>query len=120
MKRVLTGIAAALLLLISGSGVARGEEGARVEMGIKLWLNNWHHSDPGVENIRSDFATLLGPAIEAKFGDHLIAEASFLFSVSDYTFSNSNTINDGRQDADIAIGYLIVPNFGVLAGYKNT
>ncbi|MGE5808253.1 MAG: outer membrane beta-barrel protein [Nitrospirota bacterium] len=121
MKRVLMGIAAILLLLISGSGAARGEEGARVEMGIKMWLNNWRHNDPRLaENIKSDYAALLGPAIEAKFGDRLIAEASFLFSVTDYTFSNSNTINDGRQDVDIAIGYLIVPNFGVLAGYKDT
>jgi outer membrane protein with beta-barrel domain len=120
MRRVLMGIAAAVLL-VAGSGIARSEEGARVEMGVKMWLNNWRHSDPRLgENIRSDIAMLLGPAIEAKFGDHLIAEASFLFSVTDYTFSNSNTINDGRQDADIAIGYLIVPRFGVLAGYKNT
>jgi outer membrane protein with beta-barrel domain len=120
MRRILMGIAAAMLL-IAGNGVARAEEGAtRVEMGIKLWLNNWRHDNPGVENIRSDTATLLGPAIEAKFSDRMIAEASFLFSVTDYTFSNSNTINDGRQDADIAIGYLIVPNFGVLAGYKDT
>jgi hypothetical protein len=119
MKRVLIEIAA-VLLLVAGSGPVQAEEGARVEMGIKTWLNNWHHDSPGVENIRSDAAMLLGPAIEAKLDGNIIAEASFLFSVSDYTFTDSNTLNDERQDVDVAIGYLIVPQFGVLAGYKNS
>jgi hypothetical protein len=42
--------------------------------------------------------------------------------VSDYTFSDNfgTVFNDERQDAKVSIGYMIVPGFGVLAGYKNS
>jgi len=117
MKRILIEIAAALLL-ITGSGVARAEEGAGVEVGIKMWVNDWTRDDPIFGSTTSDTTVLLGPAIEAKFGDHVFAEASFLFSTADYDFPDRTRID--RQDLELAIGYMIVPGFGVLAGYKNS
>jgi hypothetical protein len=118
IKRILTEIAA-VLLLITGTGAARAEEGAKPSMGIKTWLNKWTQHAPSAESITSNSIMLLGPAIEMKLGDHIYVEASYVFSVSDYTFSNSNIVHNGRQDADLVFTYMPVPEFGILVGYKN-
>ncbi len=120
MKRILIGVFSALLL-VAGSGAASAETGKGVEAGVKMWINDWTHEVPGAGSITSDTTVLLGPAIEVKFPNHVFVDASYLFSVSDYTFSDSfgTVFNDERQDANLAIGYMIVPEFGVLAGYKN-
>jgi hypothetical protein len=52
--------------------------------------------------------------------NNFFVEGTYLFSLSDYTFSSYTIYNDERQDARVAIGYMIVPEFGVLAGYKNS
>jgi len=121
MKRILIGVAAALLL-IAGSGAVRAEESNWVEAGVKWWVNDWTHDDPRFGSITSDTTVLFGPEIKVKFPNHVFVEASYLFSLSDYTFSDNfnTTFNDDRQDANVAIGYMIVPEFGVLAGYKNS
>ncbi len=117
MKRIIIGVAAALLM-IAGSAAASAQEGTGVEVGLKMWFNDWTHDVPGFPSITSDNTVLLGPAIEAKFGDYFFAEASFLFSTADYDFSDGTRID--RQDVNLAIGYMIIPGFGVLAGYKNS
>ena len=128
MKRILIGVVSALLLVL-GSGVARAETGKGVEAGFMMWVNEWTQDVPtrivgGVlrpgGSITSDAAVLFGPVIEAKFPNHVFVDASYLFSLSDYTFSSDIIYNDSRQDAKVAIGYMIVPEFGVLAGYKNS
>jgi hypothetical protein len=121
MKRILIGIVSALLL-VAGSGAAGAEVGTGVEAGVQMWINDWTHDDPLAGSITSDATVLLGPAIKVKFPNHVFVEASYLFSVSDYTFSDNfgTVFNDERQDAKLAIGYMIVPEFGVLAGYKNS
>ena len=120
MKRILIG-AVAVLLLIAANGVALAQERTEVEVGVKFWFNDWTQDAPG-SSITSDTATLFGPTIEVKFPNYVFVEASYLVSVSDYTFTDSfgNTDNIERQDLDAAIGYMIVPGFGVLAGYKDS
>jgi hypothetical protein len=118
MKRIL--IAAVTTLLLAGSGVAHAASGKGVEAGVQMWINEWTHDVPGVGSITSDSAVLFGPAIDVKFPNNAFFDASYLFSVSDYTFSNDTIYNDERQDANVAIGYMIIPEFGVLAGYKNS
>ncbi len=118
MKHILMGVIVAMLVL--GSGAARAEAGKGVEAGVRMWINDWTHDVPGVGSITSDSTVLFGPVIKVKFPNHVFVDASYLFSVSDYTFSSDIIYNDDRQDADVAIGYLIVPEFGVMAGYKNT
>jgi hypothetical protein len=117
MKRILIEMAAALLL-IAGAGAGRAE-GAGIEVGIKMWVNDWTQDVPGFGSITSDSTVLLGPAIAAKFGDRVFGEASFLFSTADYTF-NATATNIERRDVDLAIGYMVVPGFGLSAGYKNS
>ncbi len=117
MKRILIEIAAAMLLIM-GAGAGRAE-GAGVEVGIKMWINDWTQDVPGFGSITSDSAVLLGPAIAVKPGDRVFGEASFLFSTSDYTF-NATATNIERQDVDLTIGYMVIPEFGVSAGYKNS
>ena len=119
MKRLLRS-ALAVLLLFLASGAAQAEAGERVEAGVLMWFNQWTHDVPGAGSITSDSTVLFGPAIEVKFPNHVFMDASYLFSLSDYTFSYGAIYNDDRQDANIAIGYMIVPEFGVLAGYKNS
>jgi len=130
MRRILIGVTAALLL-IAGSGAVHAEDGNRVEAGVKWWVNDWTHDVPtrivGGQfvpggSITSDTTVLFGPEIKVKFPNHVFVQASYLFSLSDYTFSDNfnTTFNDSRQDVDVAIGYMIVPEFGVLAGYKNS
>ena len=118
MKRILRGALAALLL-VAVSGAAHAEE-SRVEAGVLMWVNQWTQDVPGAGSITSDSTVLFGPAIEVKFPNHVFVDASYLFSLSDYTFSSGAVFNDERQDTDVAIGYMIVPEFGVLAGYKNS
>ncbi|HUI45071.1 MAG TPA: outer membrane beta-barrel protein [Nitrospirota bacterium] len=120
MKRVLIVIMAALLL-IACSGQARAEDGTGVSVGIKMWLNQWTQERPGFPSITSDTTLLLGPALEAKYQDQFFVEASYLVTPSDYTFSDVNpSFNVDREDIDAAVGYLVVPQFGILAGYRNT
>ncbi len=130
MKRILIGVVS-VLLLVAGSGAAGAETGKGVEAGVQMWFNDWTRDVPTrIEggtlipggSINSDTTVLLGPAIEVKFPNHVFVDASYLFSVSDYTFSDNfgTFANFERQDANLAIGYMIVPEFGVLAGYKNS
>lgn len=117
MKRILIGAVAALLL-IAGSGVARAQERTEVEVGVKFWFNDWTHDAPGFASITSDTTALFGPTIEAKFPNQVFVEGSYLVSTSDYDFPDGTRFD--RQDLELAIGYMIVPEFGVLTGYKNS
>jgi hypothetical protein len=118
MRRILMGIAAAMLL-IAGSGAAWAEEGAKVEMGLKMWLNQWSLDAPDAASTTSDATMLLGPTIDVKFNNPFFAEATYLFSTSDYRFSDP-TFRSDLQDLDLAVGYDIIPGFGLVAGYKNS
>jgi opacity protein-like surface antigen len=121
MKRMLIGVVS-VLLLVAGSGTTSAEERNGVEAGIRMWINDWTIDEPLAGSITSDTTVLLGPAIEVKFPNHVFLDASYLFSLSDYTFSDNVSFisNFERQDANLAIGYMIVPEFGLLAGYKNS
>jgi len=119
MKRIFIGAVAALLL-IAGSGAVHAEPGNGVEAGFQMWINDWTHYVPGAGSITSDYTVLIGPEVRVKFPNHAFVEASYLFSLSDYTFSSDRIYNDERQDANVSIGYMIIPEFGVLAGYKNS
>lgn len=119
MKRILLGVIS-VLLLVAGSGTARAGEDKGVEAGFKMWINDWTHDVPGAGSITSDTTVLFGPALEVKLPNHVFVEASYLFSLSDYTFLSDMIYNDERQDADVSIGYQIVPEFRVMAGYKKS
>ncbi len=117
MKRILIG-AVAVLLLIAGSASARAEERTGVNVGVTLWFNDWTHDVPGFPSITSDTTTLFGPTIEWKFPNQVFVEGAYLVSTADYEFSDGTRFD--RQDLELKIGYMIVPEFGVLAGYKNS
>jgi opacity protein-like surface antigen len=117
MKRSFSVIVFALLL-IAGVHPVHAADGTKIDAGIKMWLNNWHRDQPGFTGISSDSTMLLGPAVEAKLGERVFLEASYLFTAADYRFSETGD-NVSRQDADIAVGYLVVPEFGLFAGYRH-
>jgi hypothetical protein len=116
MKRILIGAVAALLL-IATNGVALAQERTEVEVGVKFWFNDWTHDVPGVPSVTSDTTALFGPTIEVKFPNQVFMEGSYLVSTSDYDFPDGTRFD--RQDLELSVGYMIVPGFGVLAGYKN-
>jgi len=110
----------AALLLFSGNSAARAEDGMGVKAGIKMWLNDWSRTAPGEGTNTSDGVMLLGPAIALKFRNRVFADASYLFSTSDDVFADPAFLGrSGRQDADFTLGYMVIPEFGLLAGYKN-
>ncbi len=121
MRRILVGAVAALLLIM-GSGVAHAADDSGAEVGLQMWINDWTREDPRVGSIiTSDTIILFGPTIDVKFPNHVFLNADYLFSLSDYTFpATTFSDNRDRQDIDVSIGYMIVPVFGVLAGYKNS
>lgn len=117
MKRIIVGVMAALLLF-TGNGVVRAEEGAEVEAGVKLWYNKWEIRSPDFGTIRSDYTMLIGPAAGVRFPNRLFLDGSFLFSTSDYKLSDLGE-KWRREDLELAVGYMIVDEFGLFAGYKN-
>jgi hypothetical protein len=117
MKRILRGAVAAVLL-VAISGAAYAETGKGVEAGFQMWINDWTHDVPRAGSVTSDTTVLFGPAIKVELPHHFFVDASYLFSLSDYTFTNDTVYNDERQDATMTVGYMIVPEFGVLAGNK--
>jgi hypothetical protein len=119
MKRFLCVIVFISILTVAALPV-HAVEGTTIEAGIKLWLNSWYQSRPGFTSISSDSTMLLGPAVEARFAGQAFLEASYLFSTADYRFSEPGmTSNISRRDADLAVGYLVIPEFGLFAGYRD-
>ncbi len=118
MKRVLIG-AVAVLLLVAGAASGYAEERSGVEVGVKMWINDWTVDAPGFASNTSDSTVLLGPAISVKFPNYVFVEASYLFSTADYDFPDTGEKVE-RQDLNLSVGYMIVPEFGVLAGYKHS
>jgi hypothetical protein len=118
MKRAYVGIMTALLL-ITMSGTVRAEENYGIEAGFKVWPNVWQRTIPGFGNTSSNTTELIGPVIEKKLRKDFFIEASYLFSTSNYEISEpTGNLTYKRQDLDFDVGYMIVPQFGVLAGYK--
>ncbi len=112
--------------LISGAGPAFAQENSGVSLGVKMWVNDWTHEVPGFSSVTSDVTTLFGPTIEARFGDQLFLEGSYLVSLNDYDFGNAgvgSTAQPGtfsRADTEALAGFYVVPGVGLLAGYKYT
>jgi hypothetical protein len=120
MKRILIFISI-LVLTMAMSGAVCAEERTTVEAGVKMWFNDWTQDVPGFGSINSDTAVLIGPAINVNFGRSAFLEASYLFSGSNYRFNDPAVAgNTARQDFDLAAGYRIIPEFSLLAGYKDS
>ncbi len=119
MKRILVAISAVVLVIVM-NGTVFAVERTGFEAGIKMWFNDWTHDDPLFGSVTSDIAVLIGPAIKADLGSAFV-EASYLAAGSNYRFSDPAVVgNTERQDVDLAAGYSIVPEFSLLAGYKNS
>jgi opacity protein-like surface antigen len=111
----------AILLLLSMSGTAHSEEGTKTAAGLKIWMNRWKSEQPGSEGRTSGIGALVGWAAEAEFPNNVFVEASYLVSVSDYSFDHADVTTEvERSDVDMAIGYLFNRNVGVFAGYRSS
>lgn len=120
MKLIARG-SVAILLLLSMCGSASAEEGTKTAAGLKLWMNRWKSERPDAEGRTSSIGALVGWAAEAEFSNGVFLEASYLVSVSDYTFDNAGVTTDvERSDVDVAAGYQFNHNVGVFAGYRSS
>ena len=126
MKRSIVVLLAALLVAVScgmAAAEVKKEEGVEVEAGLKVWYNKWKSQDPdpAFGTINFDYTTLVGPAVEIKFPYHFYAEASYLVSLSDYeaTVAGILKMTADRKDLDLAVGYRVIPQIGIFAGYKD-
>jgi hypothetical protein len=121
MRRFIV-ILTALMVLTSGFAFAKDD--VKVEAGVKMWNNKWKSEDPDPVNggtLTFDAALLVGPAISVTLPSNLFFEASYLFSVTDYEKTEGTAkIEVERDDLDIAVGYMFIPEFGVFAGYRST
>jgi hypothetical protein len=87
----------AILLLLSMSGTARAEEGARTAAGLKIWMNRWKSEKPDSGSSTSSIGALVGWAAEAEFSNGVFLEASYLVSSSDYKFDQTNVTTERAQ-----------------------
>ena len=103
------------------SGTAHCQEGTKTAAGLKIWMNRWKSERPGSEDKISGIGALVGWAAEAEFSNGVFLEASYLVSISDYTFDNADVTTDvERSDVDVAAGYQFNHNVGVFAGYRSS
>jgi len=120
MKRIFIAISA-IVLMLAMSGAVCAAERTGFEAGIKLWFNDWTHDVPGVGSFTSDTAVLIGPAVNIALGSRAFVEASYLATGSDYRFVDPAIAgNTERHDVDLVAGLRIVPEFSLLAGYKDS
>lgn len=124
MKRIISGIAAVLLLVVM-SGAARAEEekvgGTVLKAGIETWMNSWKREAPGTESMKSNTILLIGPSVEAEFHERFFVEASYLLSAADYKFTEAGVTTEvDRGDLDLALGANLNPYIGAVIGYRNS
>jgi len=119
MKRIASGVVT-LLLLLSVNGPARAEDEARSFAGVKMWINNWKCEQPTSGSMKSRYTALIGWEAEAEFSNGVIVGASYLMSVSDYTFGNDATPDIKHQDSILAIGYRFYHRVDVFTGYRGS
>lgn len=110
-----------ILLLLSMTGTARAEEGTKTAAGLTMSINRWKSERPGSESRTSTISALVGWAAEAEFSNDVFVEASYLVSVSDYTFDQAGVTTElERNDVDMVAGYQFNHNVGVFAGYRSS
>ncbi|NTW60060.1 MAG: porin family protein [Nitrospirae bacterium] len=121
MKRFIVFLAA---LMVLSSGFAFAKDDVKVEAGIKIWNNSWESKDPDPVDggtTKFDAALLIGPAISVTLPSNVFFEASYLMSVTDYEKTEAPAeITVERDDLDIAVGYMFIPEVGIYVGYRST
>lgn len=121
MKRIARAFVA-FLILVSMSGAAHSQEDVtKIVGGLKTWTNSWKSQVPGSETMKSNSIVLVGWGAEALFSNRVFLQASYLMSVSDYKFDQTNgAIERERTDIDAEIGYQFHRNMGYFVGFRST
>ncbi len=121
MKHIARGVVALLLLLLSASGPAHAQEEVNAVAGFKTWINSWKIEQPGSETMKSGTNALVGWEAEAEFTNGVFTGASYLMSVSDYTFDQNAVTTDVKHgDLILAIGYRFHHRFDFFTGYRSS
>jgi hypothetical protein len=118
MRRLIVFLA---VLMVLSSGFAFAKDDVKVEAGIKIWNNEWESKDPIDGTMKFDPALLIGPAISVTLPSNVFFEASYLMSVTDYEKTEGPAkIEVERDDLDLAVGYMFIPEVGIYVGYRKS
>jgi predicted porin len=113
-----------MMLTLSGTVYAEKKGNAKldtdVEIGIKSFYDTYKTDNSTGGGGGATDGVLVGPAVDAKFSNNFIVEASYLVTASDYVSSDSTPAEHVKNtDIDLAAGYMVKPGLGMLAGYKS-
>jgi opacity protein-like surface antigen len=126
MKRTfLVGVVAAAILVSSTASFAASEDFS-FGVGLKGWNNTFklkftdQTTGASFAGDSNSSALMLGPTAKLSY-KQLIMGATYLATVSDYENKDATGIVSdkmSRNDIDIIAGYMFIPQFGVVGGYK--
>jgi len=122
-NRILCILAISLLLCTSRMAWAEeGKDGPQTAVSLKAWVNEWKRDVPGVgRSVSDNVVVLAGPAVEVEFKNRLVLEGSYLFSASDYKFTDMGTTAQvERRDLDLGLGKQFNRYVGFFVGYRNS
>jgi opacity protein-like surface antigen len=123
MKKILSLIVA--ILIVAFASIVFADD-TKVSLGIRAWSNSWEEkvdfSGGGSQTFKMGSALMVGPSLNVRFSNNLFVSATYLVTTKDYEssgwFNAGDSMSIKRKDMDLAVGYMIIPQFGVFAGYK--
>ncbi|GFO56736.1 hypothetical protein GMSM_37430 [Geomonas sp. Red276] len=118
MKKVLLLVFVACAFLALG-GTAMADD-LSFGLGVKGWYNDFkfaaNNSGNNFTVKTKDPALMIGPTAKIGYGKYF-AGVTYLTSATDYKLENS-TEKVSRDDIDVLVGYMLIPQFGIVGGYK--
>lgn len=94
----------------------------RLSAGVRAWVNSWESWDVvngAVAQYSSSQKLALTPVVQARYGD-AYAMGSYMAETKYSLKGSGASIDDAsRKEADVAIGYYVLPSLGAALGYKN-
>ncbi len=94
----------------------------RLSAGVRAWANSWESWDVqngSVVQYSSSQKLAFTPVVQARYGD-AYAMGSYLTQTKYSLKGSGKQIDDAsRKEADVAVGYYVLPGLGAALGYKN-
>ncbi len=94
----------------------------RISAGVRAWANSWESwnvDGNSVVQYNSDQKVAFTPVVQVRLGN-VYAMGSYLAETKYELKSSTATIGDAsRKEADVAVGYYVLPSLGAALGYKS-
>jgi len=129
------GVALVAVALAAGAGSVLAQERDKnwsVTVGVKAWYNQWDTSIPagtldansyyGISNISRPQRWAFIPNLAVRYKDYFVSGGYFTktsYSFPEVFFSGTRvSLRADRTEADLNLGYFVVPQFALAVGYK--